>query len=352
MPQVRVVLVGAGGYGGVGLIELLMRHPETELMALLDVEAVGMPISDLYPHLRGFCDMPITHVDERDPSQADVVFMATPDRVGMGLAPDFISAGARVVDYSGDFRFQTEELYAEYAVRIGKPLIHDCPHLLKLSEYGLTELHRESIRQASIVGNPGCFAVSCILGLAPAVQSALVELDSLICDAKTGVSGAGKKPNPSFHFPARYDNMNAYKIAGHQHVMEIERKLSLLADQDVFVTFTPQVVPLCRGIMSTLYARLKAGVGLDEVRDCYATFYSDEPFVRLLPPGQTGSNNDVRGTNLCTLSVHVDQRTSRLIVVSHIDNLVKGQAGSALQNMNALFGLPESMGLLFPGRYP
>lgn len=352
MAKVRAIVVGAGGYGGLGLIELLIGHPDTEIASLYAVESVGEPVSTLYPHLRGFLDMKIQHIDERDPSQGDVVFMATPDRVGMGLANEFVQAGCRVIDYSGDFRFSTPEEYAAYASRIGKPTEHFCPELLGASAYGLSELHRREIKLATLVGNPGCLAMSVILGLAPAIRSELIHLDTLICDCKTGVSGAGKKPNPTYHFPARYENMNAYKITGHQHVMEIEREFSALAGEKVTLTFTPQVVPLCRGIMSTLYARLKEGATLQDIRLFYEEFSRDEPFIRLLPEGQMGSNTNIRGTNICELSVNVDPRTNTLVVVSHLDNLLKGQAGSALQNMNIMFGIQETTGLLFPGRYP
>ena len=352
--MIRAKIVGAGGYGGVGIAELILGHPEAEIAALVDVEHVGSPISALYPHLAGILDMPI--VDAADPSACqpvDVVFMATPDGVGMKLAEAEIARGAKVIDYSGDFRFNSPEDYAEYARRIGYEPKHASPVLLKESVYGLAELHRAELTSTRrVVGNPGCFAASCLLGLAPAIAGGVVDPASLICDCKTGVSGGGKKPHASFHFPARYDNMNAYKLAGHQHVCEIEHELGLLAGEDIRVTFTAQVVPVCRGIMSTLYATLAEPKDDAEMLEIYRRFYEDSPFIRIWDISAPVGSQHVRGTNACNLVVGVDARTRRLRVVSYIDNLVKGQAGSALQNMNLLFGLSESAGLNRPGMYP
>jgi N-acetyl-gamma-glutamyl-phosphate reductase len=258
-----------------------------------------------------------------------------------------------VVDYSGDFRFNTAEAYASYAGRIGRDTRHACPELLARAVYGLPELHRAEFgNDTRIVGNPGCFAVSCILGLAPAVQQGLVRRRGIICDCKTGVSGAGKKPGASFHYPARYDHMNAYKLAGHQHVCEIERELELLAGEPVPVTFTAQLVPVCRGIMSTLYGELASDMTEADLLEAYRRFYRDSPFVRVFDSGSLVGSQHVRGSNYCNLVVSADARTHTLRVVSHIDNLVKGQAGSALQNMNLLFGLAETTGLARAGIYP
>lgn len=348
----RVAIVGCGGYGGVGMVELLLGHGGVEVAALLDVADVGKPLAEIYPHLHGLFDGIIRHVDEHDPSSVDLVFFATPDGVGQAMAPRYVAAGAKVVDYSGDYRFDSAPLYAEYASRIGRETTHKAPDLLPRSAYGLTEWHREEIRRAAVVGNPGCFAVACIMGLAPAVKHGLVEPEGLVCDAKTGVSGAGKKPSPGFHFPARHECMNAYRIGKHQHVMEIERELSALAGRPIRVTFTPQVVPLVRGIMATLYGTLVQGLTASDVAACYRETYKDERFVRVFTKGEPVSSTDVRGSNFVNLSVNVDERTRRLVVVSYIDNLVKGQAGSALQNMNVLLGLEETRGLLAPGRYP
>ncbi len=352
--MVRAKVIGAGGYGGVGIVELLLEHPQAEIACLVDVADVGTPISRLYPHLAGFCDLPL--LDPSDPEaqkEADVVFMATPDGVGMKLARAYLERGVKVVDYSGDFRFNSAESYAEYARRIGRDPVHAAPDLLPETVYGLPELHRAEIHPGRrLVGNPGCFAVSCLLGLAPAMRHGLVEPWSVICDCKTGVSGAGKKPNPGFHYPARYDHMNAYKLAGHQHVCEIERELGLLAGAEVRVTFTAQVVPVCRGILSCLYGQLTRPIAADEVLAMYRAFYADSPFVRLFDRSAAIGSMHVRGTNYCNLIVDVDERTRKLRVVSHIDNLVKGQAGSALQNMNLLFGLPETAGLRRAGQYP
>ena len=351
--MVRVKVIGSLGYGGVGIVELLLQHPQAKLTTLVDVEEVGQTMGKVYPHLAGFCDLPIVAPDDpRAREPVDVVFCATPDGVGMKAAPAELAAGAKVVDYSGDFRFTTADAYAEYARRIGRAPAHASPDLFGRNAYGLAELHRAAIRKAVVVGNPGCFAVSCILGLSPAVKAGLIEPSSLICDCKTGVSGAGKKPSPAFHYPARYEQVNAYKLAGHQHVCEVERELTLQAGREVRVTFTAHVVPICRGILSTLYGTLTRPATEADVLALYREFYRESPFVRVFESTAAVGTMHVRGTNFCNLVVSVDSRTNRLRVVSCIDNLMKGQAGSALQNMNLLFGLPETAGLNRVGRYP
>ncbi len=352
--MVKVKIIGAGGFGGVGAVELLTRHPEAEVACLQDIADIGTPISELYPHLAGYCDLEIVDAeDERAKLPVDVVFLATPDRVGMKIAPEYIEAGVKVIDYSGDFRFDSEQDYAEYAGRIGLEKKHGAPELLSQTVYGLTELHREAINQKRmIVGNPGCFAVSCLLALAPAAANRLIAPKSIVCDCKTGVSGAGKKPNAAFHYPARYEMMNAYRLSGHQHVCEIERELTLLAEESIVITFTAQVVPVCRGIMSTVYADLNSPTKPSELIEAYKSHYAKEPFVRVMDRSASIGSMHVRGTNRCLLVVDVDERVNRLRVISHIDNLVKGQAGSAVQNMNRLFGLEETAGLALPSQYP
>jgi N-acetyl-gamma-glutamyl-phosphate reductase len=352
--MIRARVVGAGGFGGANIIELLTAHPEAEIVSLVDVDGVGQPISAKHTHLKGICDLPVSAPDDAPwDDSIDVVFTATPDGVGMTLAEECLKAGARMIDYSGDFRFNNAEAYASYAERIGRDPNHAAAELLPRSVYGIAELHRAEIANAAVVGNPGCFAVSAILGAAPAVRDGLIDTNTIICDAKTGVSGAGIKPAQTFHYPLRYENMNAYKIAAHQHNFEIERELSLLAGAELRVTLTTQVVPLCRGIMTTVYGQLaNPSMTAQELYKAYAAFYDGSAFVRFEPQGTPTSNNDVRGSNLCVLSINVDSRTGRMIVVSHIDNLMKGQAGSALQNMNVMFGLDETLGLRRPAFYP
>jgi N-acetyl-gamma-glutamyl-phosphate reductase len=353
MKKIKAAIIGAGGYGGCGAVELLVGHPNAEIVALFDKQDIGRPISDLYPHLRGFCDLPLLDPgDPNRPQDFDVAFFSTPDGVGQNEAKHWLNKNIKVIDYSGDFRFNNAGLYKGYASRIGRNQEHASPDLLPEAVYGLAELHRKEISGARVVGNPGCFAVSCILGLAPALDAGLVEEKSIICDSKTGVSGAGKKPAPNFHYPARYDAMNAYKISGHQHVYEIETELGLVAGKEVKITFTPHVIPLCRGILSTIYGDLKQGHNGETAIEAYRSFYKGEAFVRVFGPDSTLTSTDVRGSNFCNISVSADTRTGKLIVVSIIDNLMKGQAGSAVQNMNIMFGLEETTGLLRPGQYP
>jgi len=349
----KAKIIGATGYGGVGIIELLLGHPEVEISALVAKDEVGMPLSQLYPHLRGHCDMEVAPSDSAvAKSEADVVFYSTPDGVGMQLAAAELERGAKVVDYSGDFRFDNPAEYAEYARRIGRPTEHAAPDLLPASAYGLPELGLTSFADKQLVGNPGCFAASVLLGFAPALKAGLVDPVKLIADCKTGVSGAGKKPKPAFHYPARYDHMNAYKLAGHQHVCEIECYLAKLAGTEVITTFTAQVVPATRGILSCLYAPLYDGVDRAAVEKVYEEFYADAPFIRLFEPGSPVGTAHQRGSNHCDLVVDIDERTRTLRVISHIDNLMKGQAGSALQNMNLLFGFDQTLGLTRPASIP
>lgn len=352
--MITAKVVGAGGYGGCGIVELLLSHPEVKIKTLVAAAETGMPMSDLYPHLKGFCDLPILKAD--DPAAQDVydvVFFSTPDGVGMVDARRELEKGAKVIDYSGDFRFQTMAEYAEYANRLGKPADHKSPDLLTQSVYGVPELRRAEIGPKSrLVGNPGCFAVGVEIGLAPAIKHQLVDFSSIICDCKSAVSGAGKKPNASFHYPGRYDNMNAYRLSGHQHVVEVEREMTRLAGEPIKITFTTQVVPACRGILSCLYGTLRPGITPAQVMEAYQTFHKGNLFVRIYDNKANIGTASVRGSNFCNLMVDVDVRTNRLRIISHIDNLMKGQAGSALQNMNLIFGFPENTALDRPGQYP
>lgn len=352
MSHVRVKIVGAGGYGGIGLIEMLLRHPQAEIACLVDVEGEGA-ISKMWPHLTGYCDMPIIRPDDpKAKENYDVVFFCTPDRVGMGTAPAEVAGGHRVIDFSGDFRSPDEETYAEYARRLGLEPKHLSPDLLKVSAYGVPELYREKIAKAKVVANPGCFAVSCLLGLLPAVREKLIDLNGIVCDAKTGVSGAGKKARPNFHYPEMYDTVFAYRLTGHQHVMELETQLSLASGSEIKLTFTPQVVPMARGIISTLYAPMAKGVTQARVLEAYKTAYAGEPFVKVYDGSGPAGTGAVRGSNRCNVLVACDERTNQFRVLSHIDNLMKGQAGSAVQNMNVMFGLEETLGLDQPGSHP
>jgi len=344
--KINAGIIGCLGYGGIGTLEILLQHPQVTVTILANKSETGKKIHQIFPHLTGHCELTIQTTDIASwHEKVDIVFCCTPDGVGQALAPAFTAKDIKFIDFSGDFRFPDIALYQRYADRIGHREPHQQQGLLKQSIYGLSELNRAAIRTSKLVGNPGCFAVSCILGLAPAVKQQLIHLDGIICDCKTGISGAGKKPHPRYHYPEVYDNMRAYKLNKHQHVIEIEAQLSHLSGGTaVTITFTPQVMPVNRGIISTLYGKLKPGITAAQVIAAYTDFYQAEPFVRIFEGEANLSTADVRGTNYCNLSVNVDQTTGSLLIVAHIDNLIKGQAGSAVQNMNLMFGLAETTG--------
>jgi N-acetyl-gamma-glutamyl-phosphate reductase len=355
MLMIRAQIVGATGYGGLGIVELILRHPQIQIASLLAKSDVGKPLSEFFPHLRGFCDQVVEDATaERIGRECDVVIFATPDRVGMEYAPQVLERGARMIDYSGDFRFESVERYQEYARRHpsvgGKP--HLSPELLSSNVYGIPELFRERIRGARLVGNPGCFSVAMILSLAPAVKAGLIEPRSIITDGKTGISGAGKKPSATFHFPDRDGNVTPYRVANHQHVVETRMALADVGGEPIGLTFVPHLMPITRGILTTSYATLRRDVTAQEVVEIYQSFYQGEPFVRVLPAGLTPGLKTVVGSNLCDISTVVDRENGRLIVVGAIDNLLKGQAGNALQNINVMFGFPETQGLERTPLYP
>ncbi|MGH2459824.1 MAG: N-acetyl-gamma-glutamyl-phosphate reductase, partial [Chloroflexota bacterium] len=275
--MIRAQIVGATGYGGLGIVELLSRHPEIQVASLLAKTDVGKPLSAFFPHLRGFCDQMVEDArEERIGADCDVVVFATPDRVGMQYAPGALERGAAVIDYSGDFRFESAARYQHYADRHpsvgGKP--HLSPGLLSRNVYGIPELFRERIRGARLVGNPGCFAVAMILSLAPAVKAGLIDPRSIVVDGKTGISGGGKKPSSTFHFPDRDGNVTPYRVAAHQHAIEATLALSDVGGETVGLTFVPHLVPISRGILTTAYASLRRDVAVEDVYEIYTSYYN------------------------------------------------------------------------------
>jgi N-acetyl-gamma-glutamyl-phosphate reductase len=337
------------------MVELLLRHPEIRLTSLLAISDVGKPLSAYYPHLRGYCDQVVEEATpERVGEDADLVIFSTPDRVGMGYARKLVDAGRRVLDYSGDFRFATPALYEWYAAAHpsvgGKP--HLAPELFDRAVYGMPELNRARIREASVVGNPGCFAVAMILSLLPALRAGLIDPRSIVSDGKTGISGAGKKPTATNHFPERNESVTPYRVASHQHVYETVAALEAVAGEKVGITFVPHLVPLTRGIITTSYATLRERVSAATIQAAYEEYFAGEPFVRVLPLGVTPGPKTVAGSNLCDVSTAVDADNDRLVMIGSIDNLMKGQAGVALQNINIMFGFPETTALERSPIYP
>lgn len=345
---IKAGIVGATGYAGAELVRILAAHPDVELTALVSQSYVGCPISEVYPHLYKHVPQRCRELDVPDlAGECDVVFTALPHGHAVPVAVRVLEAGKKFIDLGADFRFRRPEVYEQwYKVK------HEAPDLLKKAVYGLPEIHREEIKTASLVGNPGCYPTSVILGLAPLLKNGLVDTGAVVADSKSGVSGAGRGLALGSHFSEVNENFRAYNVGVHRHTPEIEQELGGLAGEDMVISFTPHLTPMNRGILSTVYAGLNRQAALEEVRSLYEDFYRGEFFVRLLPPGMLPQTKAVTGSNHCDVAPVVDSRTGRVVVVSAIDNLVKGAAGQAVQNMNLMFGLPETAGLDRPGLYP
>lgn len=344
--MIRVGILGATGYAGAELVRLLSAHKNTEITMLASKSYAGQKMSDVYPSLVGVCDIVLEESDaDKAAEKCDVVFTALPHGVSHEVISALYEKGLKVIDLSGDFRYNDIKVYEEwYKVE------HACPELLKESVYGLCELHREEIKNTRLVGNPGCYTTCSILGLAPLLAKNLIETKNIIIDAKSGVTGAGRGLAIDYHFCECTESMKAYKVATHRHTSEIEQELSLIAGEDIKLSFTPHLVPMKRGIFATEYANLKENVTKEELIAVYKEFYKDEPFVRIYENGLPESNH-VSGSNFVDIGLTVDERLGRVIVISAIDNLVKGAAGQAVQNMNILFGLDETEGLKNAGFY-
>ncbi|MGI5958540.1 MAG: N-acetyl-gamma-glutamyl-phosphate reductase [Massiliimalia sp.] len=340
MNPIKVGIIGATGYAGVELIRLLLTHPQAELAAISSVSFEGKPISEVYPNLAHICDDVLTdedHVIEK----SDVIFASLPHGLCEALGKKVVAQGKKMIDLGADFRLDQEEDYHQwYGLSYKEKELH------QKSCYCIPELHRERITpDISIIGNPGCYPTSIALGLAPIVTSGLADVNSIIIDSKSGVTGAGRGLSQTSHYPDCNEAFSPYKVACHRHTPEIEQTVSQLANTPVKVTFVPHLLPLNRGIVSTIYVNLKGQMQENAVWYLYENFYKNEKFVRILPKGTAANLKNVKFSNYCDISLHPDERTGRLIIVSTIDNMVKGAAGQAIQNMNLLFGLKEDTGL-------
>lgn len=350
MAMKNASIIGATGFGGLGLIEILLRHPEMRIKQLVARKDAGRPVSEVYPHLKGFCDMPVQTPEEMVYDGVDIAFFSTPDRAGMTMIHEFYSRGIRVIDFSGDFRFHSVEDYGVYARNKGMDDKHLAPERLPETVYGLPEKYANEIKHAKIVGNSGCFAIAMTLGLLPAVESGIIASGTIVCDGKSGVSGAGKSSGDANLYPQRHENVNTYREGKHQHLVEVENVLNAHSKAGIKVLFVPQVLPLNRGILMTSYCDIAGGYDTASVLELYRQYYRDKPFVIITE--KSPNTADVRGSNRCLIRPIVDGRTGKLLIVSAIDNLVKGQAGNAIQCANLMLGFDETTGLNVPAFYP
>jgi len=345
---VKVGIIGATGYTGSELVRILYRHPEVELVALTTRSYIGMPMHEVYPHLNKYSRLTC---EEQDLAKifdiSDVVFVALPHGHAMPVAIEAARRGKKMIDLGADFRFSDFQVYEEwYKVE------HGAKDLLADAVYGLPEVNRDKIKGAWLVANPGCYPTSAVLALAPLLQQKLIDTGSIVVDSKSGVSGAGRGLSLGSHFCEVNENFKAYNVAAHRHTPEIEQALSRIAGEQITVTFTPHLLPITRGILSTVYAKLSSDADVGQIRQLYRDYYEDEFFVRVLPDGTLPQTKWVAGTNHCDIGVTVDRRTGRVIVISAIDNVVKGASGQAVQNMNIICNLPEDTALAGPGLYP
>ena len=345
--MIKIGIAGASGYTGLELIRLLEDRSETELSVLTSETYQGKSIADVFPSLNGIVDIELQALDTKILKSCDLVFLALPHTAGMDKLSDLMKSDCKIVDLSADYRLKDAGAYPEWY-----SLTHTHPELLPQVIYGLPELYREKIKNAQAVANPGCYPTSVILGLAPLMKTDWVDLKSIISDSKSGISGAGRKPSITTHFCEANEGVNPYGIAGHRHTPEMEQELANLAGKPINISFSPHLIPMSRGMLSTIYINLKKKLGDDDLIEHYQNFYRDEFFVRILSKDKFASTHFVSGSNFCDIGIKVDSRVNRIIVTSALDNLIKGASGQAIQNMNIMLGLEEKTGLQSPAIFP
>lgn len=343
MKKVQVGIVGGTGYTGVELLRLLAAHPHTQVVAITSRSDAGVKVADMYPNLRSFYDLAFSEPDIEVLKRCDVVFFATPHGVAMSMAPELTTAGVKVIDLAADFRINDLDIWAQWY-----GFEHTCPEMMPQVAYGMPELFRDEIKQANIIANPGCYPTSILLALLPLVKANLIELTGIVADGKSGVSGAGKGASVAMLGAEVSESFKAYGVAGHRHLPEMKDKLQILSGQTaqlIGMTFVPHLVPMVRGMEATVYATLKGGTTQEELQALFEEAYHNEYFIDVMPAGSLPETRMTKGSNMCRLSVFVPQGGSTVVVTSVIDNLVKGAAGQAIQNMNILFNLDERSGL-------
>ena len=346
--KIKVAICGGSGYTGIELLRILSGHPQVMITAVTSEKSAGKSVSALFPHLRKYSNLTYERLDKTDLlKKADLFFLALPHGASQEAVNFFFAKGKRVIDLSADFRLSDPKVYEEW---YGLP--HMYPATLKKAVFGLPEIYRRSIREAKLIANPGCYPTSTILGLLPAVKGKIIEASSLIIDSKSGTTGAGRKADLSVSFCEVNEGFKAYGIGTHRHTPEIEQELSYAAGKSVKVNFTPHLLPVDRGILTTIYARLSKKTDTASVLNIYKKIYRDEPFVSVLEEGVLPNIKNVRGTNYCHIGLKVVQRTNTLIIVSVIDNLVKGASGQAVHNMNIMMGFEETTGLASLALFP
>lgn len=345
--MINVGVVGATGYVGIEIVRLLQNHPGINISSLVSQSFVGQKVSDIYPNLRNIFDMECESLDiDKISESADIFITALPHGISKEVIPKLIEKGKRVIDHSGDFRYKSYEVYEKwYGIK------HEMPHLLDVSVYGLPELYRDKIKDAKIVANPGCYPTCSLLGIAPLLTNSLIETKNIIIDAASGVTGAGRNTELPNQFCECTENFKAYKVSTHRHTSEIEQEISIMAKEDVVISFTPHLVPMKRGMLCTIYANLKTEKSTRELIELYKEHYKDEYFVRVLDEGKLPETKHVAGSNFIDIGIVADKRLNRVIVLSCLDNLGKGSASQAVQDLNVMCGYPEKTGLTLPGLY-
>ena len=347
MNKIKASVIGASGYGGAEAVRLLTMHPQVEIIHVTAESQQGQSMSGLYPNLRGFVDQTMSAVDpERIGRDSDVTFVSLPSGKAMHLVPTLLQQGSKVIDVAADFRLRDAALYPTWY-----KVTHTAPEYLAEAVYGLPELHRAAITRTRLVANPGCYPVASLLALLPLLRAGVIQTTGITIDAKSGVSGAGRGGGGGFGFSETNENVRAYSVTGHNHVAEIEQELSGVARSPVRVTFTPHLIPMTRGIFATVYAPLARQLSEADALRLYQEAYGDEPFIRVLHDTLPQTKATL-GSNYCDVTVRIDTRTGTAVGLAAIDNLGRGAAGQAVQNMNLMFGLPETIGLQFPGLFP